>query len=126
MYLCPVTAHMYIFVSVNVFVPYVFVTTGDSIDETSILIGWTVSVPSQGLLLSFAPCVATALACILSMVENPGNNKRRLRVQITSGSPHKLIFPYLRLFWLQWFVQFTYILIFDIFEVWLGLFILGS
>jgi hypothetical protein len=30
------------------------------------------------------------------------------------------------LFWLQWFVQFTYILIFDIFEVWLGLIVLVS
>ena len=45
---------MYIFVSVNVFVPYVFVTTGDSIDETSILFECIVSVPSQGLLSSFA------------------------------------------------------------------------
>ena len=55
MYLCLVTVHMYIVVSViNVFVPYVFVPASDSIDETSILFGCIVSVPSQGLLSSFA------------------------------------------------------------------------
>ena len=54
MYLCPVIVYIFVFVSVNVFVPYVIVTTSDSIDETSILFGWIVSVPSQGLLSSFA------------------------------------------------------------------------